>query len=414
MERRKTAIVLSGGGARGAYEVGVVRYLRRTLPRRLGRPLPIDLYCGTSVGAVNACFLAATCEEPAAQSELLAEHWRSLDLRGVYHLNLRGMLSGLTRLLGFRGVRASRAERVGGLVDARDIENFVVRHTPWARISENLARGHFQGLSVSATHVATGRTVVFVERRAGGVPEWSRDPFVEARAAAVGPLHALASAAIPGLFPAVRIDGWLYCDGGLRQNTPLSPALRLGADRVIVVALRHLPRELDAIDLGPIREVSLVSPFFLLGKALNAMLLDHIDYDLDRLRRFNALIEGGRRAFGAEFDARLGRSMGEMRGAPYRVVDDLLVRPSVDIGRLAAEFARSSAFRRRLRGPVGRLFRYLAEQEGHEEADLLSYLLFDGEYASLLIALGERDAAAREEQFLTKFGDIARERAASG
>src|SRR5205823_827354 len=145
---------------------------------------------------------------------------------------------------------------------------------------------------VSTTHVASGKTVVFVDM-SGELPAWSRDPHVRAQKTRITPSHALASAAIPLLFPAMPIDGAYYVDGGLRQNTPLSPALRLGADRVLVVSLKHQPLRPPSEELARAREEELPSPFFLIGKTLNALLIDRVDYDLDRLRRMNAIIGAG-------------------------------------------------------------------------------------------------------------------------
>jgi NTE family protein len=268
----------------------------------------------------------------------------------------------------------------------------------------NLAAGHLEALSVSTTHVASGKTVVFVERRGGGLPEWSRDPFVRARAATIAPDHVLASAAIPVLFPAVPVDGAFYCDGGLRQNTPLSPALRLGADRVLVVSLRHMPTPVEEAAHQAEHERHYPSAWFLFGKALNALLLDHTDYDLERLRRMNAIVDGGIRAFGDRFLDELNATLVPLRGQGVRLVRDLLLRPSEDIGEIAGAHARSPRLAEK-RGLSGRAIRYLAGES--RESDLLSYLLFDGEYAADLIDLGFRDARARADELAAFFSDRA-------
>src|SRR5262249_12733554 len=151
----------------------------------------------------------------------------------------------------------------------------------------------------------------------------------------LAPEHALASAAIPLIFPAIEIAGSFFCDGSLRLNTPLSPALRLGADRVLVIGLHH-PRPKG--DPRPeVSETSVGSPAFLAGKVLNALLLDRIDYDADRLRLFNAILEEGRRVYGEEFLERINRPIVESRGTGYRIVRDLFIRPSRDLGVLASE-----------------------------------------------------------------------------
>jgi NTE family protein len=294
--------------------------------------------------------------------------------------------------------------RRGGLLKTAGLERMVTRSTPWRRIRKNLAAGRLEALSVSATHVATGRTVVFVDRRGGGLPPWSRDRAVAAEPAAIGPLHVLASAAIPAVFPAVAVNGTYYSDGGLRQNTPLSPALRLGADRVLVISLKYLPTEREEAAQGKTNIEAFPSPWFLLGKSLNALLMDHTDYDLDRLRRINAIVEDGVRAFGPRFIEELDKSSERMRGQPLRVVTPLLIRPSRDLGLLAGEYVRSPKMRD-LRGLHGRLVRYVASLASPTwQADLLAYLLFDDGFAAELIELGHRDARTHEEELAAFFG----------
>jgi NTE family protein len=401
--RLKTALVLSGGGARGAYEVGVLRYLREELPLRLGHMPRLDILCGTSVGAINAAYLAATADDPAGQARRLGHHWCSLTLENVLHLTMSDLFHAARLILGGPPPPPRAGELgLGGLLNTAGLQRFVLRHVPWKGISANVAAGHVEALSVSATHVASGNTVVFVERKGGELPPWSRDPFVRARAAHIGPLHVLASAAIPVLFSAVPLDGHFHCDGGLRQNTPLSPALRLGADRVLVISLRHLPTPSEEEAVAAARERDYPNPWFLFGKALNALLLDHTDYDLDRLHRMNAIVDGGIRAFGDRFLDELNRVLLPLRGQGVRLIRSLRIRPSRDIGTLAAAHARSP----RLSGTpglTGRALRYLAG-EGRE-ADLFSYLLFDGRYAADLIELGHADARAREAELVEFFQD---------
>jgi NTE family protein len=224
------ALVLAGGGARGAYEAGVIRYLREELPAPARARVRFDILCGTSVGAITACFLASTMDQPEAQGRGLASLWGELSLEQVYKVEGEDLFT-----LGRKMWRAATSEdvprrpegwRLYDILHPEPLEEMVRTRASWPRISANLARGLFSAISVSATQIATGRTVVFVQRREGGVPAWSRDPFVEAREAILGPEHALASAAIPLLFRSVKIGDEYFCDGSLRQNTPLSPALR--------------------------------------------------------------------------------------------------------------------------------------------------------------------------------------------
>src|SRR5262249_51048456 len=143
--------------------------------------------------------------------------------------------------------------------------------------------------------------------------------------------------AIPFLFPALRVEDSYYCDGGLRLNTPLSPALRLGADRLLVIGLRHVPTPEEDAALATQRQTNYPTLTYLTGKVLNALLLDHIDYDVDRLALMNAILEAGTQAYGPEFLPRINEAIERLRGTPYRVVQHVYLQPSRDLGVIAAE-----------------------------------------------------------------------------
>ncbi|AKT42121.1 patatin-like phospholipase family protein [Chondromyces crocatus] len=403
MRQGRTALVLAGGAARGAYEAGVVQYIVEELARDLDHVLRFDVLCGTSVGALNACGLAAFADLGQAGIRRLLEVWTKLEVAELVRPDARGILEMGTRLLG-RPAGARVPAREGGVIDPSGLERLVESSIPFARIEENLRAGYLDALSVSTTHVTTGRTVVHVQRREGGLPPWGNDPTTVAREAKIGPQHALASSAIPILFRAVKLDGDYHCDGGLRQNVPLSPARRLGATHVLVVNPRHL--EVTPLDDGAAEDV-FPGPLFLLGKTLNALLLDRIDTDLARLSTINRILEAGTRVAGPSFVDDLNREMGFPEGIGLRPMQATLVRASDDIGRIATEYVRSPAFGR-VSGMGGRLLRRLAERDSRSEADLLSYLLFDGGFAGQLIELGRADARARHEELCAFFTEAAK------
>jgi NTE family protein len=389
------ALVLSGGGARGAYEAGVMRYIREDLAGDLGGQVRFDIICGTSVGGIHACFFAGTADMADKQGRMLCDRWESFVLEEMVTFGVKEFLRAPASLLGGGTIEEFEGQRrLGGVVQTQKLERVVRRLIPWQRISANLQQGYLESLAVTATDIGSGKSVVFVERDNGTVPQWSKDPFVRAQAVIMGPEHALASAALPILFPAVAVGERFFCDGGLRQNTPLSPALRLGADKVLVIGLRHKP----PVVLGETEE-SMPYPgaAFLVGKILDAFLLDHIDYDLDRLRRFNAVIEAVR-AVGAQDANRFDEVVTKMRGAPYRVVGEFMIRPSADLGELAGDVARSGRFKGTGGGPGIQLLRRLATARGASEADLLSYILFDGFYAAEVARLGYEDARAQHDE----------------
>ena len=402
------ALVMSGGGARGAYEAGVLSYVLDELPRRLGRPVRFQIVTGSSVGAVHACYVAATMGNPDAGKGLVAI-WRSLDVSGVYRLGVTDVVNVPLRLLGLARARVVAAERdiperLTGLLDTLPLEQLVRDRIPWEGLRHNVDAGEIDAVAIAATEIRSGKSIVWVDNREGQVTRWARDPFVIARPAALSPAHALASAAIPFLFPAPRIDGSYFCDGGLRLNTPLAPALRLGADRLLVIGLRHVPDPSEETQLAAPRESNYATLTYLVGKVLNALLLDHIDYDVDRLRLVNGILDKGIRTYGPDFLTRINETVEAMRGTSYKVVENVYIQPSQDLGVIAAECQsehRNAGLRSWLKDATVRY----AVRGVVAEADLLSYVYFDHCFASHLIELGRADAEARSDELLAFFRD---------
>ncbi len=385
----RIGLVLPGGAALGAYEAGVVDYVVREIADELGAPLRIDVLCGTSVGAIGACTLAAFADAPRAACERLLTLWTGLRVERFLKPDVLGAVAG------FCGQRALVGRSgVGGVLDTRQIERLVRETIPFARIAANVERGLISAVAVSTTHVASGRTVVFVQHE-GPIREWSRDRTLVARAVRLRAEHVMASSAIPLLFPAVKIGGELYCEGGLRLNVPLSPAVHLGSDRLLVVSPNYVAPPDER--LARARERAVAGPVFLLGRMLNALLLDRIDADIERLEQINDVLAAA-------------PPRPTAKGPRLRMIDSLLVRASRSIGMLAADYVRQPRFARR--GIVPRLLKQLAAAEGTAEADLVSYLLFDGDFAAELIALGRADARARHDELCALFAPYAERRAA--
>ena len=382
--KKKVALVLSGGGARGAYEVGVLSYVLDDFARKRGRPPRVQILCGTSVGAINACFLAAHLGDATNGVRRLIDLWTSFRLSECLRFGPKQVL-GLPRLV--LGGRSAT-----GLFDVAPMVRIIAGEVAWRAIHDSLQHGHLEVLSISATEVVSGRTVIFTQTGPEGSLPTTAPPRTVLRRTVIGPLHALASASIPLLFPPVRIGRELFMDGGVRQNTPIAPALRHGATHVFAIGLS---REVRGVESGG-EDAPYPGAAMVLGKVLNALLLDHVQTDVDILQRVNRLIEDVERCCGPELFSKVNALVERRGDPPYRPITTLLVRPSDDIGRMAAAYLRSAVSREN--GGVARRLLSLLDVGEATESDLASYLLLDGPFARRLINLGRADAEARRHE----------------
>ncbi len=400
----RTAIVLSGGGARGAYEAGVLSYLFEHVYPKLPPGFEFDIVSGTSVGAIHAAYLAASAHlDGPARSERLIRTWEGMTAREIFRVGIGDVVGiplralGLSRLVRSGG-GSTAGDVVGGLVDVAPLERIVNERIPWRHLRENLARRTPSTLCVSCTEVRRGFVTVFMDGDLADPAPWEYDANAVAVRSVITPRHVRASAAIPFLFPAVRIGDRYFVDGGVRMNTPLAPALRLGSNKVLVVGLKH-PLEARQAHAAYSENV-ITQPAFLLGKVLNALMLDQLEYELRHLEVINALIRHGERVFGDDFLERINVAIRAQRGTDYRAVDTTVLRPSEDIGAMAAECYRQTGTRSF--GAVSSLVaRMVMRGIPEDEADLLSYLYFDACFTTPLIELGRADAEARADDVLS-------------
>jgi NTE family protein len=362
------AAVLTGGGARGAYQVGVLRALARHFPA-----LRIPILFGVSAGAVNAAYLAQHQGTLGEAADELTALWTSLAPEKVFRVDASRLVSNgahwFARLMA-GGRLAARSTR--GLVDTEPLRQLLER-TLGVRgtqeipgIEANLERGTLRALALGTTSYATGQTIIWVQGRAIATWERPKRRSVQAR---LGVPHIMASAALPLFFPAVPIGPEWYGDGGLRLAAPLSPALHLGADRILAVSTRF---ERSQAEANRPSVVGYPPPAQILGVMYNAIFLDLIDQDVLRLERLNRLLDK------LPPDERDG----------MRIVDILVIRPSQDLGRLARSYEPR----------LPSLFRWLTRGLGTRETaspDVLSLLMFQDDYLARLIDLGDADAEAR-------------------
>jgi NTE family protein len=373
------ALMLGGGGARGAYQAGVLRGIANRFPN-----LSFPIFAGISAGAVNTIHLAAHEGSLRKATDDLIKLWLSLSTERVYDVRsvplLRNAFGWGARLMS-GGIQTGR-EPMRGLVETEPLRqylNTVLERAPDGTlpgIERNLDRGTLKAVALSATSYTTGQSVTWIEGR--DVELWQR-PQRRTEPAKLTVEHVMASCALPMLFPAVKVGAEWYGDGGVRLTAPLSPSLHLGASRILTISTKYQRTRAEAD--SPLT-AGYPPPAQVLSVLYNAVFLDLIDEDILRLRKVNHLL----------------KQMKPAEREKMRVVDILVLRPSRDLGKLAGEFEP------RLPG----LFRYLTRGLGTRDTtspDIISLILFQPDYLKRLIEIGEEDAAVQGdviEAFLAK------------
>lgn len=370
--RPGTALVLSGGGARAAYQVGVLKAIVEMLPRQAGNPFPI--ICGTSAGALNAVAIACYASRFRLGVHGLETVWRGFRSEQVYRTAFPGLVARGARWLSALFLGGLGTRRPVSLLDNTPLRQLLERLLRFDRIEHAIAQGDLHAVSVTCSGYSSGESVSFFEA-ARDIRNWRRSRRLGLRTR-LSVRHLLASAAIPAVFPAVRLGHEYFGDGSMRQLAPLSPALHLGAERILAVGVSG-----DTELYARARTPGYPSVAQVAGHLLNAAFLDGLEIDLERLERVNrtvALIPPERRT-----------------EAGLRHIDVLKILPSEPLDQIAARYVHE----------LPRSMRFFLRGSGAADsagATVLSYLLFETGYCSALIDLGYHDAL-RQRQALMRF-----------
>ncbi|MBP6765322.1 MAG: patatin-like phospholipase family protein [Rubrivivax sp.] len=388
-----TALILSGGGARAAYQVGVLRALARLRRQALGPVArlrnPFGIIVGTSAGAINASALATQADRFEAAVEVLAKVWHDFSVDQVYRADSLGVIrSGaqwLTMLSVGWAITRWRRVRPRSLLDNRPLADLLQRMVALQRLPMMFEQRHLHALAVTASSYTTGEHHTFFDAAVPITP-WQRSQRVAAQTA-LKHVHLLASSAIPFVFPAAQLDagdakGW-FGDGSMRQTAPLSPAIHLGAQRLVIIGVGRMHQAAGRV--APTQDYPNLAQ--IAGHAMSSIFLDALAVDIERMRRIN-------RTLALLPDSALADS-------ELRPLEALVISPSQRLDDIAARHLGA------LPAPVRGLLRGVGVGGQGSEARgsaLASYLLFEAPYTRELMALGEADTDARKDEVLRFFG----------
>ena len=376
--RPKVGLILTGGGARAAYQVGVLRALSELLPK--GSPSPFAIICGTSAGSVNATVLAVDASNFRHAVRRLMTVWKNFHVGHVYRSDILGVFRNSARWL-FAGLAGGRglSNKPISLLDNSPLAGLLSKFVDFPAIQRAIDSGHLTALSITCSGYTSGQSVTFYQGHAD-LKNWQR----ARRIGIAMPIeidHLLASSALPFIFPPMRIRREYFGDGSMRQIAPVSPALHLGAERLLVIGVgRQLQPNAERIKGGGFPTLANIA-----GHALNSIFLDSLEVDLERLQRINRTIE------------LIPEDVRKLTNYPLRPVEFRVLTPSVELEKIAAEFAHE------LPRTIGTLLSSVGATR-RSGSNLLSYLLFEKSYCRELIKLGYKDTLARKDDLLAFLG----------
>lgn len=364
--RPRLGLLLGGGGARAAYQVGVMKAIAEIVPVGHGNPFPV--ICGASAGGINAAVLASHARRFHEGVRQLTGVWENFEVGKVFRSDPWCAVSRSSRwLLAMLTGGAGGAPK--SILDVSPLRTLLEGHVPFGRIDQALESGDLEAVCVTASSYSSGRSISFYQGVAG-LESWTRARR-DGVATRLGIDHLMASAAIPILFPAVGIDGQYFGDGSMRQTAPTSPALHLGADKILVIGVRQE----DSVPHTESEDHEYPGVGQIAGYILDTLFLNSLSADIERLERINSTLE----------------HVGDKASTPLRQVDTLLISPSQDLAAIAEP----------LYHVLPASIRYLLAVMGARRGSgrrLMSYLMFERPFCRALIALGHQDAIARKTE----------------
>lgn len=373
---QKAGLILTGGGARAAYQVGVLKAIAEMLPRNTQNPFPV--ICGTSAGAFNAVTLAVYAQSFRLGAQYLEKMWKNFSAHDIYRSDPVGVFNNTVRWLSgliLNSLGINKLNNVS-LLDSSPLSELLERVLPRNKIQENIDTGVLHALSISASGYGTGHSVNFFQS-VPGVQPWQRARRLGV-ATCIDARHILASAAIPFIFPAVCINREYFGDGSMRQIAPISPALHLGAVRVLVIGTGRGDESFDRAKMDNYPSLAKIA-----GHAMDSIFLDSLEVDIERLNRINKTL------------ALVSEELRQHISLQH--IEVLQISPSQSIEKIAGRYARQLPFSIRfLLGSVGAMRR--------NASNLVSYLLFEKDYCRALIDLGYQDAMNRKEEIMAFLG----------
>ena len=375
--RPRVGLVLTGDGARAAYQVGVLRAISELLPKDVRNPFPV--ISGTSAGAVNAAVLAANGGNFRRGVRQLMTVWKNFHAHHVYRADPAGVFLNTSRfaLATLLGGGLGRRTHVS-LLDNAPLAELLRTRLDFSTIQSAIDGGDLTAVSVTCSGYTSGQSVTFFQG-VPGVEPWQRARRVGV-AMPIGADHVLASSALPFIFPAVLINREYFGDGSMRQTAPLSPALHLGADRLFIIGVG---RQLQAAPPERTKTESYPPLAQIAGHCLNSIFMDALEVDLERLQRINRTL------------SRMPAAVREDNAMPMHQVDFRLFSPSVELERIAMSFVHELPRSMRI---------LLYGALTHRGSNLVSYLLFEKTYCRALIQLGYEDSMRRKDDIMQFLG----------